>query len=57
MRVIPNKVVLAGAIAAIAIAAVTDPSSLDERAIAAVAAGGVLFVSPSPTRGGWGWAM
>lgn len=43
LRVIPNAIVLAGAIVAIAIVAATDASSLDERAIAAVAAGGALF--------------
>jgi len=44
LRVIPNKVVLPAAIAAVAIAALGDPESLPERAIAAAAAGGVLFV-------------
>jgi leader peptidase (prepilin peptidase)/N-methyltransferase len=43
-RVIPNKIVLAGAVTGAAIVAATDPSSLDERAIAALAAGGFLFV-------------
>jgi leader peptidase (prepilin peptidase) / N-methyltransferase len=43
-RVIPNKILLASAIAGVAIAAIGDPSSLPERAIAAVAAGGVLFL-------------
>ena len=43
-RVIPNKVLLVATIAGIAIAAVGDPSSLPERAIAAVAAGGGLFL-------------
>jgi len=42
-RIIPNKILLAGAIAAVATAAVGDPGSLPERAIAAVAAGGLLF--------------
>jgi leader peptidase (prepilin peptidase)/N-methyltransferase len=42
-RVIPNKVLLVAAVAGIAIAAAGDPSSLPERAIAAAAAGGVLF--------------
>jgi len=42
-RIIPNKVLLAGAIAALAIVAVGDPGSLPERAIAAAAAGGLLF--------------
>jgi leader peptidase (prepilin peptidase)/N-methyltransferase len=44
LRVIPNKIVLAGALAAIAILAATDPSSLGERAIAAAAGGGVLLL-------------
>jgi leader peptidase (prepilin peptidase) / N-methyltransferase len=44
-RIIPNRVLLAGAIAAVAIAAVADPGSLPERAIAAVAAGGLLFAA------------
>ena len=43
-RIIPNKILLAGSILCIAIAAPTDPSGLAERAIAAAAAGGLLFV-------------
>jgi leader peptidase (prepilin peptidase)/N-methyltransferase len=43
-RVIPNKILLAAAIAGVAIAAVGDPSSLPERVLAALAAGGVLFL-------------
>ncbi|MBA2240978.1 MAG: prepilin peptidase [Solirubrobacterales bacterium] len=43
-RVIPNQIVLAGSVAALAIVLFADPSSLAERAIAALAAGGVLFV-------------
>jgi leader peptidase (prepilin peptidase) / N-methyltransferase len=43
-RVIPNAVLAAGAIAAVAIAAIGDPSSLPDRAIAAAAGGGFLFV-------------
>ncbi|HEY5815821.1 MAG TPA: prepilin peptidase [Solirubrobacterales bacterium] len=44
-RIIPNRILLAGAIAAIAIAGVSDPSSLPERAIAAAAAGGLLLAA------------
>jgi leader peptidase (prepilin peptidase)/N-methyltransferase len=42
-RIIPNKILLVGAIAGLAIAAATDPGSLLERAIAVAAAGGLLF--------------
>jgi len=42
-RIIPNKILIVGAIAAVAIAAVADTGSLPERAIAAAAAGGLLF--------------
>jgi leader peptidase (prepilin peptidase)/N-methyltransferase len=44
-RIIPNKVLIVGAAAALAIVAITDPSSLPERAIAAVAAGGLLLAA------------
>jgi leader peptidase (prepilin peptidase)/N-methyltransferase len=43
-RLIPNKILLVSAVAGVAIAAVGDPSSLSERAIAAAAAGGGLFL-------------
>jgi leader peptidase (prepilin peptidase)/N-methyltransferase len=42
-RVIPNAVLLAGAVVAIAIAATTDVGSLPERLAAAAGAGGFLF--------------
>ncbi len=42
-RVIPNKILLVGAVICVAIAAPTDPAGLAERAIAAAAAGGLLF--------------
>ncbi len=53
-RIIPNKVLLAGAIVCIAIAAPTDPGGLPERAIAAAAAGGVLFLAALAYPGGMG---
>lgn len=43
-RVIPNRILLVAAVAGVAIAAVGDPSSLPERAIAAAVAGGGLFL-------------
>lgn len=43
-RIIPNKVLIAAAVLCVAIAAPTDPSGLVERAIAATAAGGILFL-------------
>lgn len=42
-RIIPNKILLAGAILCLAIAVPFDPGSLLERAAAAAAAGGLLF--------------
>lgn len=44
LRIIPNRILAVAAVTGIAIAAVGDPSSLPERAIAAIAAGGVLFL-------------
>jgi leader peptidase (prepilin peptidase) / N-methyltransferase len=44
-RIIPNKVLLVAAVLGAAIVAVADPGSLPERAIAAVAAGGLLFLA------------
>jgi leader peptidase (prepilin peptidase) / N-methyltransferase len=44
-RIIPNRVLLAAALAAVAIAAATDPGSLPERAAAAAAAGGLLLAA------------
>lgn len=43
-RVIPNKVLLVAAVLGVLIAAIGDPGSLPERAIAAAAAGGILFL-------------
>ncbi len=44
-RIIPNKILIVAAVLGVAIAAVGDPGSLPERAIAAAAAGGVLFLA------------
>jgi len=44
-RIIPNRVLLVGSVAGLAIAAATDPASLPERAVAALAAGGLLFAA------------
>ena len=44
-RIIPNKVLLVAAVLGVAIAAVGDPGSLPERAIAAVGAGGLFFLA------------
>jgi len=44
-RIIPNKVLLVAAVAGVAIVAATDPGSLPERTIAALAAGGLLFLA------------
>jgi leader peptidase (prepilin peptidase) / N-methyltransferase len=53
-RIIPNKVLIASAVVAVAIAAPTDPDGLPERAIAALAAGGFLFVVALAFKGGMG---
>jgi len=42
-RIIPNKILLVGAVLCVAIAVPSDPAGLVERGIAAVAAGGLLF--------------
>jgi leader peptidase (prepilin peptidase)/N-methyltransferase len=43
-RIVPNKILVVGALLAVAIAAVADPGSLPERAAAAATAGGLLFL-------------
>lgn len=43
-RIIPNKVLIAGAAICLAIAIPTDPGGIPERLIAAAAAGGVFFL-------------
>jgi leader peptidase (prepilin peptidase)/N-methyltransferase len=44
LRVIPNKVLIAGAVAGVPLVLVADPDSAGERAIAVAAAGGVMFL-------------
>lgn len=44
-RLIPNKILVVGAVLAVAIAVAADPASLPERAIATAAAGGLLFAA------------
>ena len=44
-RIIPNRILLPSAIAGVAIAAIGDPASLGERAVAAAAAGGLLLAA------------
>jgi leader peptidase (prepilin peptidase) / N-methyltransferase len=53
-RVIPNVVLLAGAVVALAMLAATDRSGLDTRTIAATAAGGFLFLVALAYPGGMG---
>ncbi len=43
-RIIPNKVLIAGAVICLAIALPTDPAGVPERLIAAAAAGGIFFL-------------
>jgi leader peptidase (prepilin peptidase) / N-methyltransferase len=53
-RIIPNKVLLVGSVIGLAIAAISDPASLPERAAAAAGAGGVLFLAALAYPGGMG---
>jgi leader peptidase (prepilin peptidase)/N-methyltransferase len=53
-RIIPNKILLAAAVLCLAIAVPTDPGGLPERAIAATAAGGALFLAALAYPGGMG---
>jgi leader peptidase (prepilin peptidase)/N-methyltransferase len=43
-RIIPNKIVLAGSVAAVALVAIGDPDSLVEHAASAAIAGGIMFL-------------
>ncbi len=43
-RIIPNRILIAGAVLCVAIAVPSDPGGMAERAIAASAAGGLLFL-------------
>jgi leader peptidase (prepilin peptidase)/N-methyltransferase len=54
-RVIPNAILAAGAVAGLAMILPADPSSLPERAVAALGAGGFLWLGT--LRGGDGMGM
>jgi leader peptidase (prepilin peptidase)/N-methyltransferase len=43
-RIIPNKIVLAGSVVAVALVAIGDPDSLVEHAASAAIAGGIMFL-------------
>ncbi|HEU5253318.1 MAG TPA: prepilin peptidase [Solirubrobacterales bacterium] len=45
LRLIPNKILLVSALLGVGVAVVGDPGSLPERAVAAAAAGGLLFAA------------
>ena len=53
-RIIPNKILLVGSVIGLLIAAIADPSSVPERAAAALGAGGVLFLAALAYPGGMG---
>jgi leader peptidase (prepilin peptidase)/N-methyltransferase len=53
-RIIPNKLMIAGTVVALAILGVTRPEDIPEHLIAALAAGGFLFVAAIAYPGGMG---
>jgi leader peptidase (prepilin peptidase) / N-methyltransferase len=53
-RIIPNRIVAVGSVAALALLAFADPGALPEHLIAAVAAGGFLLVAAIAYPGGMG---
>jgi leader peptidase (prepilin peptidase)/N-methyltransferase len=52
--VIPNRVLLAGAIVGLAVIVATDPGTLSGRGVAALGAGGFLLLGAMSRRGGMG---
>jgi leader peptidase (prepilin peptidase)/N-methyltransferase len=54
LRVIPNRILLASALAGLTISALADPAGLPERGIAAAAAGGLLLLAALAYPGGMG---
>jgi leader peptidase (prepilin peptidase)/N-methyltransferase len=53
-RIIPNKLMIVGTVAALGILALTDPAGIPEHLIAGVAAGGFLLVAAIAKPGGMG---
>lgn len=53
-RIIPNKVLIVASVLAVVVVAIGDPSSLPVRLIAAVGAGGALFLAALAYPGGMG---
>ena len=53
-RIIPNTLMLIGTVVSVALLLATDPSALTEHVIAAVAAGGFLFIALLAYPGGMG---
>ena len=53
-RIIPNKLMLLGTVAALGILALTDPSAIPEHLIAGLAAGGFLLIAAIARPGGMG---
>ena len=53
-RIIPNKILIVASVLAVAIATIGDPGTLPERALAALAAGGILFAAALAYPGGMG---
>ncbi len=53
-RIIPNKILIVGAVACVAIVLAAEPGTMPERLLAAAAAGGVFFLAALAYPGGMG---